>query len=69
MMLVLVLLDCPDCYPFPLLPIGSLLPPLVILLHLYYIPLRSPPILVAVSLFTQSSHLSCSLPLYSVLPS
>ena len=37
--LVHLLLRCPSCYPFPLLPIGSLLPPLVVLPCLSYIPL------------------------------
>lgn len=41
--LVHVLLPCPRCYPFPLLPISSVLPPPVSLL-LSYTPLRSPPI-------------------------
>ena len=36
------LLPRPGCYPFPLLPIGILLPPLLILLCLSHIPLSSP---------------------------
>ena len=63
--LVHLLLRCPSCYPFTLLPIGSLLPPLVVLLcHPF-------PLLPIGSLLPPLVVLPCLsyIPLYAVFPS
>ena len=57
-----VLLHHPGCYPFPLRPVGNLLPSRVFFPCRSYIPLCNLPILIAV-FFLFSCGLAVSLPL------